>query len=228
MASKKATTKKGSSKSTSTRGAAVGAKLRAGTVAKRTIPRAAAAAEKGSRAKVATKPGNGAGRALKSSAASEASASAAAGIKIGDRAPSFVLQDQTGAMVSSETLRGSSYLIYFYPKDDTPGCTLEACSFRDSMPRFNAKGVRVLGVSPDSPDVHARFTKKYGLPFSLLSDPEKTLAKAYGVWVMKKNYGREYMGVERSTFFVDRSGVVRKTWRSVRVPGHVDEVVHTV
>jgi peroxiredoxin Q/BCP len=131
-------------------------------------------------------------------------------------------------MVSSETLRGSSYLIYFYPKDDTPGCTLEACRFRDSMPRFNAKGVRVLGVSPDSPEVHARFTKKYGLPFSLLSDPEKTLAKAYGVWVMKKNYGREYMGVERSTFFVDRSGVVRKTWRAVRVPGHVDEVVHTV
>jgi peroxiredoxin Q/BCP len=113
-------------------------------------------------------------------------------------------------------LRGSSYIIYFYPKDDTPGCTLEACGFRDSLPRFSAKGVRVLGVSPDSPEAHARFRKKYGLTFPLLSDPEKTLAKAYGVWVLKKLYGREYMGVQRSTFFVDRSGSVKKVWRAVR------------
>ena len=150
------------------------------------------------------------------------------GIGVGDSAPSFVLKDHSGALVSSESLRGSPYLIYFYPKDDTPGCTLEACGFRDSAPRFSAKGVRVLGVSPDSPEVHARFRKKYGLTFPLLSDPEKTLAKAYGVWVKKMNYGREYMGVERSTFFVDRSGVVKKAWRRVRVPGHVDEVVHSV
>ncbi|HWA77834.1 MAG TPA: peroxiredoxin [Polyangiaceae bacterium] len=150
------------------------------------------------------------------------------GIGEGDSAPSFVLKDHSGALVSSESLRGSPYLIYFYPKDDTPGCTLEACSFRDSAPRFAAKGVRVLGVSPDSPETHARFRKKYGLTFPLLSDPEKTLAKAFGVWVKKQNYGREYMGVERSTFFVDRSGIVRRAWRRVRVPGHVDEVVHTV
>ena len=150
------------------------------------------------------------------------------GVAAGDSAPSFMLKDHSGTLVSSESLRGSPYLIYFYPKDDTPGCTLEACGFRDSAPRFSAKGVRVLGVSPDSPETHARFRKKYGLTFPLLSDPEKTLAKAYGVWVKKMNYGREYMGVERSTFFVDRAGVVRKAWRRVRVPGHVDEVVHSV
>jgi peroxiredoxin Q/BCP len=150
------------------------------------------------------------------------------GVAAGDVAPSFVLKDHSGNLVSSESLRGSPYLLYFYPKDDTPGCTVEACGFRDSAPRFSAKGVRVLGVSPDSPETHARFRKKYGLTFPLLSDPEKTLAKAYGVWVKKLNYGREYMGVERSTFFVDRGGVVRKAWRRVRVPGHVDEVVHSV
>jgi peroxiredoxin Q/BCP len=150
------------------------------------------------------------------------------GIAVGDSAPSFVLKDHSGTLVSSESLRGSPYLLYFYPKDDTPGCTLEACGFRDSAPRFSAKGVRVLGVSPDSPETHARFRKKYGLTFPLLSDPEKTLAKAYGVWVKKMNYGREYMGVERSTFFVDRAGVVKKAWRRVRVPGHVDEIVHSV
>lgn len=150
------------------------------------------------------------------------------GIGEGDRAPSFVLKDHEGTLISSESLRGAPYLLYFYPKDDTPGCTLEACGFRDSAPRFSAKGVRVLGVSPDSPESHARFRKKYGLNYSLLSDPEKTLAKAYGVWVKKQNYGREYMGVERSTFAVDRHGVIRKVWRKVRVPGHVDEVLHSV
>lgn len=157
-----------------------------------------------------------------------ATAGPAIALDVGDSAPSFVLQDHTGTMISSESLRGSSYVIYFYPKDDTPGCTLEACAFRDFTPRFSAKGVKVLGVSPDGPEVHARFRKKYGLTFPLLSDPEKTLAKAYGVWVKKQNYGREYMGVERSTFAVDRHGVIRKVWRKVRVPGHVDDVLHSV
>jgi peroxiredoxin Q/BCP len=153
---------------------------------------------------------------------------ASTGPDVGDKAPSFVLHDHTGTMVSSESLRGSNYVLYFYPKDDTPGCTLEACGFRDETPRFTAKGVKVLGVSPDSPEAHTRFRKKYDLSFPLLSDPEKTLAKAYGVWVKKQNYGREYMGVERSTFFVDRHGVIKKVWRKVRVPGHVDEVLHSV
>ena len=150
------------------------------------------------------------------------------GIAEGDHAPSFMLQDDSGSVFSSETLRGSPYVLYFYPKDDTPGCTLQACGFRDSLPRFSAKGVRVIGVSPDLPATHARFKKKYGLSFPLLSDPEKTLAKAYGVWVKKQNYGREYMGVERSTFFVDRSGTVTQVWRGVKVPGHVDMVLDAV
>ncbi|MFO7180222.1 MAG: thioredoxin-dependent thiol peroxidase [Pseudomonadota bacterium] len=149
-------------------------------------------------------------------------------IDVGSSAPSFVLKDDAGNVVSSESLRGAPYVLYFYPKDDTPGCTLEACGFRDALPRFAAKGVRVIGVSPDGLESHARFKKKYGLTFPLLSDPEKTLAKAYGVWVKKKNYGREYMGIERSTFLVDRSGKVRQVWRAVRVPGHVDAVLESV
>lgn len=163
--------------------------------------------------------------------ASQAASSAEAGgprIAVGDEAPSFVLRDDSGTLVSSESLRGSAYVLYFYPKDDTPGCTLQACGFRDSLPRFSAKGVRVLGVSADTPETHTRFKKKYGLTFPLLSDPEKTLAKAYGVWTKKINYGREYMGIERSTFHVDRNGKVHGVWRSVRVPGHVDAVLDKV
>ncbi len=184
--------------------------------------------KKGAKAQGATAVGAARAKAaeLVESNASKDSASNA-GIDVGDAAPSFVLQDHDGNLVSSESLRGAPYVIYFYPKDDTPGCTLEACGFRDSEARFAAKGVRILGVSPDSTKTHARFRSKYSLPFALLSDPEKTLSKAYGVWVKKQNYGREYMGILRSTFLVDRHGVVRKVWRGVRVPGHVDAVLHS-
>jgi peroxiredoxin Q/BCP len=147
---------------------------------------------------------------------------------VGDRAPAFKLMDDRGQQVSSDSLRGSSYVLYFYPKDDTPGCTLEACGFRDSLPRFSAKKVKVLGVSPDPTSAHERFKRKYGLTFPLLSDPDKTLANAYGVWVMKQNYGREYMGIERSTFVVDGKGVIQQAYRGVRVPGHVDAVLASV
>jgi thioredoxin-dependent peroxiredoxin len=147
---------------------------------------------------------------------------------VGDRAPAFKLVDDTGQQVSSDSLRGSPYVLYFYPKDDTPGCTLEACGFRDSLPRFSAKKVKVLGVSPDPTSAHERFKRKYALTFPLLSDPDKTLANAYGVWVMKQNYGREYMGIERSTFVVDGKGVIQQAYRGVRVPGHVDTVLASV
>ena len=149
-------------------------------------------------------------------------------LAVGDRAPSFKLLDDNGKEVSSDSLRGSPYVLYFYPKDDTPGCTLEACGFRDSLPRFSAKGVKVLGVSPDPIASHERFKKKYGLTFPLLSDPEKTLANAYGVWVMKQNYGREYLGIERSTFVIDGKGVIRQVHRRVRVLGHVDALLGSV
>jgi thioredoxin-dependent peroxiredoxin len=143
----------------------------------------------------------------------------------GSAAPAFQLEDEGGQLVDSQALSGNPYVLYFYPKDDTPGCTTEACGFRDSLNRFAQRGVKIVGVSPDSPQSHTKFKEKYGLNFSLLSDPEKSLAKSYGVWVMKSNYGREYMGIERSTFLVDAQGVVKKSWRRVRVPGHVDAVL---
>jgi thioredoxin-dependent peroxiredoxin len=142
----------------------------------------------------------------------------------GDLAPHFQLLDQAEESLSSDELAGQPYVLYFYPKDDTPGCTTEACGFRDALPMFESIGVRVLGVSPDSSASHARFRGKYSLPFDLLSDADKELSTAYGVWALKKNYGREYMGVVRSTFLVGADGVIRKVWRSVKVNGHVDQV----
>jgi peroxiredoxin Q/BCP len=150
------------------------------------------------------------------------------GIAVGDRAPSFKLKDHAGKELSSSALAGSPYVLYFYPKDDTTGCTKEACGFRDSFRAFGQKKARVIGVSPDSEASHARFVTKYGLPFTLLSDPDKVLANAYGVWVKKQNYGREYMGILRSTFVIDGKGVVQKAWRGVKVDGHVDKVLETV
>jgi thioredoxin-dependent peroxiredoxin len=146
-------------------------------------------------------------------------------IGVGSRAPEFTLKDQSGVVLSSDELRGKPYVLYFYPKDDTSGCTAEACSFRDSGPKFGELGVRVIGVSPDSEQSHAKFAGKYGLPFTLLSDPEKALIQAYGAWVEKNNYGRKYMGVQRSTFLVGADGTVQKAWRGVKVPGHVDAVL---
>lgn len=149
---------------------------------------------------------------------------AATGPRVGDAAPAFDLTDHAGNQLSSAELAGSPYVLYFYPKDDTPGCTTQACGFRDSAAEFDEIGVRVIGVSPDSVASHQRFSTKYGLPFTLLSDDGQRLASAYGVWGLKKNYGREYMGIVRSTFLVDGAGVIRKSWRGVRVKGHVDEV----
>jgi peroxiredoxin Q/BCP len=160
-------------------------------------------------------------------AAPKAVAPKATGARVaeGSKAPAFALSDETGAIVTSASLAGKPYVLYFYPKDDTPGCTKEACDFRDSLHAFNGQKLRVIGVSPDAPARHVKFKEKYELTFTLLSDTEKELANAYGVWVEKQNYGRTYMGVERSTFLIDKSGVVKKTWHRVRVPGHVAEVL---
>jgi thioredoxin-dependent peroxiredoxin len=181
--------------------------------------RAAAAKAKSAKAK-SPKPKN----ATKPKPLAKATA-ASANVAEGSHAPAFQLADEGGQLVHSQGLSGNPYVLYFYPKDDTPGCTTEACGFRDSLNRFAQRGVKIVGVSPDSSQSHAKFKEKYGLNFSLLSDPEKSLAKSYGVWVMKSNYGREYMGIERSTFLVDAQGVVKKSWRGVRVPGHVDAVL---
>jgi thioredoxin-dependent peroxiredoxin len=143
----------------------------------------------------------------------------------GAAAPSFALLDDSSQLFSSHVLAGEPYVLYFYPKDDTPGCTKEACDFRDRMAEFSRAGLRVIGVSPDSVEAHGRFKDKYDLPFRLLSDEDRTLAKAYGVWVKKQNYGREYMGIERSTFLIGRDGKIQRIWRGVKVPGHVDAVL---
>jgi peroxiredoxin Q/BCP len=143
---------------------------------------------------------------------------------IGDDAPAFELSDHEGKRFSSEALAGKPYVLYFYPKDDTPGCTREACDFRDARASFEANGVRVIGVSPDSVASHGKFGGKYGLNFPLLADVDRELTKAYGAWVLKKNYGREYLGVERSTFLVGADGKLKQIWRRVRVNGHVAAV----
>jgi peroxiredoxin Q/BCP len=144
--------------------------------------------------------------------------------ELGDPAPHFELLDQHGRTVSSDDLAGKPYVLYFYPKDDTPGCTSEACGFRDAQSAFEEAGVAVLGVSPDTTASHKKFADKCGLTFQLLSDPDKILAKAYGTWALKKNYGKEYMGIERSTFLVGADGRIKQVWRRVRVNGHVDAV----
>lgn len=147
---------------------------------------------------------------------------------VGKDAPAFELQDQSGKVISSASLKGKPYVLYFYPKDNTPGCTQESCDFRDEERNFRAAGVTILGVSPDSVKSHAGFASKFGLPFPLLSDPEKQLALAYGVWALKKNYGKEYWGIVRSTFVVDKKGKVVSEWRQVRVKGHATAVLDEV
>jgi thioredoxin-dependent peroxiredoxin len=161
---------------------------------------------------------------LRGKALGKVEATAPGGLAAGARAPAFDLIDQSGESVSSSALAGQPYVLYFYPKNDTPGCTTEACGFRDAYPDFERLGVRVIGVSPDSVVSHQKFIAKYGLPFTLLSDGAQALASKYGVWSLKKNYGREYMGIVRSTFLVDGEGTIRKAWRGIRVNGHIAEV----
>lgn len=146
-------------------------------------------------------------------------------LTVGDVVPEFEALDQDGELVKSSSLAGAPYVIYFYPKDDTPGCTTQACGFRDEQTMFAEHGIRVIGVSPDSPASHARFRKKYGLQFTLLADIERRLVTQFGVWKLKQNYGREYWGVERSTFLIDADGKIARQWRGVKVAGHVPAVL---
>lgn len=143
----------------------------------------------------------------------------------GDDAPAFELPIDGGATLSSSALEGSPYVVYFYPKDNTPGCTTEACAFRDGFERVAARGATVIGVSKDSVRSHDNFKAKYELPFHLVSDEELTLQKAYGAWGPKKLYGREYEGTIRSTFLIGGDGKVAQVWPKVRVKGHVAEVL---
>jgi peroxiredoxin Q/BCP len=148
--------------------------------------------------------------------------------EIGDPAPSFELQSDTGETVSLEQLRGRPVVLYFYPKDDTAGCTRQACGIRDSWPVFGEMNATVLGVSPDSVESHVKFRDKYSLPFTLLADPDHKLAEAYGVWVEKKNYGRTYMGIERSTFVIDADGRIAAIKRRVKPDAHTEWALEQV
>jgi thioredoxin-dependent peroxiredoxin len=143
----------------------------------------------------------------------------------GQPAPDFSLRDAAGDTVRLADLRGKKVILYFYPKDNTPGCTKEACGFRDQYRRFEDRGVVILGVSPDDEASHTEFASRYSLPFRLLADPGGQVASAYGVWKEKNNYGKTYMGVERSTFLIDEQGDLRKLYPKVQVDGHVDELL---
>jgi peroxiredoxin Q/BCP len=129
-----------------------------------------------------------------------------------------------GGQVSLKDFKGRKLVMYFYPKDDTPGCTAESCAFRDQLPAFEKLKVSVLGVSKDSPASHDKFKKKYELNFPLASDEDGAVCEAYGVWVEKSMYGKKYMGIERSTFLIDEQGKIAQIWSKVKVDGHVDEV----
>jgi len=145
--------------------------------------------------------------------------------KEGTTAPAFKTTDQNGETVSLKDLRGQKVVLYFYPKDDTPGCTKEACSFRDAFAKFKKRGITILGVSPDKEKAHQKFIAKYELPFTLLVDTDHSIADAYGVWGEKKFMGRTYMGVHRTTFLIDEKGKIKKVFEKVKPEDHADEVL---
>lgn len=148
--------------------------------------------------------------------------------EVGKKAPDFTLNDQDGNPVSLKKLKGKKVILYFYPKDDTPGCTKEACGFRDQKADFDKANTVILGVSPDDEKSHQKFIGKYDLPFQLLADPEHEVCEAYGVWKEKNMYGKKYMGVERSTFVIDEKGILVREERKVKVDGHVEAMLEEV
>jgi peroxiredoxin Q/BCP len=150
------------------------------------------------------------------------------GPQAGDKAPVFKAPSDGGGTVDLAKLKGKNVVLYFYPKDDTPGCTTEACGFRDNLPAFGKFDAAIYGVSRDTVKKHDKFKEKYGLPFTLIADEDGKITEAYGTWVEKSMYGRTYMGIDRATFLIDKKGVVQRVWRKVKVKGHVEEVLAAV
>ena len=148
-----------------------------------------------------------------------------ASLEVGDKAPDFSAPVTDGTIVSLKDYKGKKLVLYFYPKDDTSGCTKESCSFRDNLARVRKKGAEILGVSADSVKSHQKFTEKFDLSFPLLSDESKDVVKAYGVWQEKSMYGRKYMGIVRTTFIIDERGKIARIFEKVNVEGHTDEVL---
>ena len=149
-------------------------------------------------------------------------------LETGDKAPAFTLLDQDGAKVSLSSFKGRKVVVYFYPKDDTPGCTKEACQFNENLAAFADADVDVLGISPDKAEAHVKFRTKYGLTFSLLSDPEKKTMEAYGAYGEKMMYGKKTVGVIRSTFLIDEKGKIQQAWYNVRADGHAAKVLDAI
>ena len=149
-------------------------------------------------------------------------------VEEGKKAPDFSATTDSGKTLNLSDLRGKPVVLYFYPKDDTSGCTAEACGFRDSLPNFAKVKAAVIGVSKDSVERHDKFKRKYGLTFPLVSDENGKICEKYGTWVEKSLYGRKYMGIERATFLIDKAGTVAKVWSKVKVRGHVDDVLQAV
>jgi thioredoxin-dependent peroxiredoxin len=147
---------------------------------------------------------------------------------IAEQAPDFQLEASNGELMKLSDFRGSNIVLYFYPKDMTPTCTTQACDFRDYYNEFQDVNAVILGVSTDPIKQHEKFIEKYQLPFRLLADEEQKAANAYGVWKLKKNFGKEYMGIERSTFLIDKNGTLVKEWRKVKVKGHVEEALQYI
>lgn len=146
-------------------------------------------------------------------------------LETGQKAPDFTLKDTNGDAITLSKYEGKNVVLYFYPKDMTPGCTTEACDFRDQNDLFKEINTVVFGVSPDSVESHQKFTDKHELPFQLLADPDHEVSEKYGVWQLKKNFGKEYMGIQRTTYVIDQNGNVAKVWPKVKVDGHVDDVL---
>ncbi|RPK07770.1 thioredoxin-dependent thiol peroxidase [Priestia endophytica] len=149
-------------------------------------------------------------------------------LKLGEKAPEFSLPSNTGEEVKLSDFEGKFVVLYFYPKDMTPGCTTEACDFRDQHESFKELDAVILGISPDPVARHQKFIDKHDLPFLLLADEEHKVAELYDVWKLKKNFGKEYMGIERSTFVINKDGELLKEWRKVRVAGHVEEALQFI
>ena len=149
-------------------------------------------------------------------------------LEVGGMAPDFTAPDDRGEQISLSDFRGKVVVLFFYPKDDTQGCTVEACSFRDALPRFEGLDAVVLGISPDSVKSHQKFKKKYDLPYTLVSDETKAISEAYGVWTEKSMYGRKYMGVARTTFIIDRDGKIARVFEKVKPANHAVEVAEAV
>lgn len=148
-------------------------------------------------------------------------------LKVGDKAPAFKGLTSEGPL-SLKDLKGQNVVLYFYPKDSTPGCTLEACAFRDNLPRFKKAQAAIYGVSKDSLKAHEKFAAKYELPFTLISDEDGSICDSYGTWGEKSLYGKKYMGIERATFLIDKEGIIRHIWRKVKVAGHAEEVLASI